>query len=189
MVRNKVGVRCVGRDVRVGSPDPDAMEAVAKPVSVSFEELVAATGDQLLRTAALLTGNRDSAEDLVQATYARVFARWRHVSRADNPAAYASTVLTRLFISDKRRRRLREVPWRQGHDPAARAADPSLSVSVLGALTTLPPLDRAVLVLRYYNDLSFNDVAGQLGISSGACRTRASRALARLRVRFPDLAE
>ena len=155
----------------------------------SFEELVAATGDRMLRTAVLLTGDRHAAEDLVQSTYAQVFARWRLVSRAENPAAYTRTILTRLFLSDRRRKRVRELPLLDGADGPAPPGDPTLRLSLVEALVTLPPLDRAVLVLRYFHDLPVDEVAAQTGLSSSACRTRASRALARLRTHFPDLAD
>jgi RNA polymerase sigma-70 factor (sigma-E family) len=153
----------------------------------SFEELVAATGDRMLRTAVLLTGDRHAAEDLVQSTYAQVFARWRLVARAENPAAYTRTILTRLFLSDRRRKRVHEMPLLEGADGPAATTDPTLRLSLVEALATLPPLDRAVLVLRYFHDLPVDEVAAQTGLSSSACRTRASRALARLRTHFPDL--
>lgn len=155
----------------------------------SFEDFVAATGDRMLRTAVLLTGDRHAAEDLVQSTYAQAFARWRLVSRAENPTAYTRTILTRLFLSDRRRRRVPELPLIDGTDPPAAIADPALRLSLLEALTTLQPQDRAVLVLRYFHDLPVAEVAVQTGLSESACRTRASRALARLRTHFPDLAD
>jgi RNA polymerase sigma-70 factor (sigma-E family) len=165
----------------------DPVTAVRRPES--FEELVHATGDRMLRTAVLLTGDRHAAEDLVQSAYAQAFARWRLVSRADNPAAYTRMILTRLFLSDRRRKRVRELPLLEGADPPATSGDPSLRLSLVDALGTLPPLDRAVLVLRYFHDLPVAEVANQTGLSESACRTRASRALARLRTHFPDLAD
>src|SRR4051812_960999 len=74
-----------GRGVMTDLLD-EPVTAVRRPAT--FEELVHATGDRLLRTAMLLTGEREAAEDLVQSAYAQAFARWRLVSRADNPAAY-----------------------------------------------------------------------------------------------------
>jgi len=155
----------------------------------TFEELVHATGERMLRTAVLLTGDRQAAEDLVQSAYAQAFVRWRLVSRADNPAAYTRAILTRLFLSDRRRKRVPELPLLEGVDASAPQVDPALTMSLLEALGTLPPLDRAVLVLRYFHDLPVAEVAAQTGLSESACRTRASRALARLRIRFPDLAD
>ena len=161
----------------------------AVPRPATFEELVHATGDRMLRTAMLLTGERQAAEDLVQSAYTQAFARWRLVSRADNPAAYTRMILTRLFLSDRRRKRVAELPLLDGADAFAPHGNPTLRVSLLEVLGTLPPLDRAVLVLRYFHDLPVAEVAAQTGLSESACRTRASRALARLRVQFPDLAD
>jgi RNA polymerase sigma-70 factor (sigma-E family) len=166
-----------------------AEEPVTGTRAGSFEELVAMTGDRMLRTAVLLTGDRHEAEDLVQSAYAQAFARWRLVARAENPVAYVRTILTRLFLADRRRKRVAEVAWTPGTDVAAPSIDPALRLSLLDALATLSAEDRALLVLRYFEDLPFPDVAGQLGLSHAACRTRASRALARLRLHFPDLAD
>jgi RNA polymerase sigma-70 factor (sigma-E family) len=155
----------------------------------SFEEFVAGTAGRMTRLAMLLTGDRHATEDLVQATYAQVFARWRQVRRADHPAAYTRTILTRLYLAQQRRRRVTEVRWDDGLEIPAHPVDPALRLSLIDALATLSPTDRSVLVLRYFQDVPVAEVARQLGLSEGACRTRASRALSRLRVHFPDLAE
>jgi len=84
---------------------------------------------------------------------------------------------------------VRELPLFDGADAPATSTDPALRLSLVEALGTLPPVDRAVLVLRYFHDLPVAEVAGQTGLSEAACRTRASRALARLRTHFPDLAD
>ncbi len=165
----------------------EAVAAVRR--TLTFEELVHTTGERMLRTAVLLTGDRQAAEDLVQSAYAQAFARWRLVSRADNPAAYTRAILTRLFLSDRRRKRVPELPLLDGTDASAPQGNPALRVSLLEALSTLPPRDRAVLVLRYFHDLPVAEVAAQTGLSESACRTRSSRALARLRTSFPDLAD
>jgi RNA polymerase sigma-70 factor (sigma-E family) len=152
----------------------------------TFEELVHATGERMLRTAVLLCGDRHRAEDLVQSAYATALARWRLVARAEHPAAYVRTILTRTYLAEQRRRRVVELPLET--DAPARADDTALRLSLLQALDALPPLDRAVVVLRYWEDLSVARTAEQLGITENACRTRASRALARLRTLHPDLA-
>ena len=165
----------------------EAVSVVRRPDT--FEEFVAATGDRMLRTAVLLTGDRHAAEDLTQSAYAQAFARWRLVSRADNPAAYTRAILTRIFLSDRRRKRVTELPLLDGADAPAAPDDPTLGLSLREALATLSPIDRAVLVLRYFHDLPVAEVAAQVDLSESACRTRASRALARLRTHFPDLAD
>jgi RNA polymerase sigma-70 factor (sigma-E family) len=146
-----------------------------------FTDFVHATGNQLFRTALLLCGDHHLAEDLTQTTYAKVYASWRKVQRADNPVAYARTMLTNTFLSHRRLRRtserpIAELPENQYHDD-----DPSFRVDLLRALASLPPKDRAVLVLRFWEDRSVEQTAHALGLSSGAVRTRSSRALARLR--------
>lgn len=159
------------------------------PPPASFEDLVAATADRMLRTAMLLTGDRHAAEDLVQNAYAQAYARWRLVARAENPVAYVRAILVRQFVGGRRRKRVTELPLLAGSDRATASTDPTLRLSLLAAMATLPPQDRAVLVLRYFHDLPVAETAAQVGLSESACRTRASRALARLRTHFPDLAD
>ena len=157
---------------------------------VTFEAFVAATGARLLRSAVLLTTDRHDAEDLVQTTYGLVFARWRLVRQANDPVAYVRTMQLRAFLNDKRRKRVSTVPLLPDVDTDVvhdESGGNELRLSLLDALRSLPPQDRALLVLRYFEDLPVGVVADRLGMSEGACRTRASRALARLRTQFPDL--
>lgn len=150
-----------------------------------FAEFVRATGTQLYRAALLLTGDHHLAEDLTQTTYAKVYASWRRVSRADNPVAYARTTLLNSFLSHRRLRRSSELP----SDPVVGPADndgvpdgdPATRLDLLAALATLPPQDRAVLVLRYWEDRSVADTARDLGLTETTVRTRSRRALQRLR--------
>ena len=149
-----------------------------------YVEFATARSAHLYRTARLLAGGDSHlAEDLVQETLGRVYVHWRKVSAADNPVAYAHTVLVRSFLSHRRRRSSGELPT--GFVPDAATADTdtdtALRVTLLHALGELPPRDRAVVVLRYWEDRSVEETAAQLRLSSGAVRTRSSRALARLR--------
>lgn len=153
----------------------------------SFEEFVHSTGDRMTRTAVLLCGDRERAQDLVQSAYATAYARWRLVARADHPLAYVRTILTRIYLAEQRRSRVTEVALET--DAAAPTRDADLRLSLLAALATLPPMDRAVVVLRYWEDLTVAQTADQLGITESACRTRSSRALARLRALHPTLAD
>lgn len=149
-----------------------------------FEEFAQARAAQLYRSAWLLCGSHHQAEDLVQETLARIYARWRRpFGRIDNPAAYAQTTLTRTFLGGRRRRSNDEkpyadVPEQLVDDPAA-GADVRLALRAL--LAELPPADRVVLVLRYLDDLSVDEVADRMGASPGAVRNRSMRALARIR--------
>nr|WP_272917590.1 sigma-70 family RNA polymerase sigma factor [Nocardioides flavescens] len=149
--------------------------------------MVHATGTRMLRTAVLLCGDHQRGEDLAQSAYSVAFTKWRLVSRADDPAAYVRTIMMRLYLREQRRHRVREVPLVD--DMHSEVIDPSLRLSLLSALTTLPDLDRAVVVLRFWEDLSIAQTSAQLDITESACRTRSSRALARLRSRFPELAQ
>ncbi len=152
-----------------------------------FEEFVHATGTRMLRTALLLCGDHQQAEDLTQTTYAKVFARWRVVRRAENPVAYTRTVLTRTYLSERRLRRSGEIPVESMTEPSSSEDDVALRLTLLEALGRLSAMDRTVLVLRYWEDQSVAETAAGLGITQAACRTRTSRALARLRAVVPDL--
>jgi RNA polymerase sigma-70 factor (sigma-E family) len=148
-----------------------------------FTAFVRATAPRLHRSALLLTGDHHLTDDLTQATYARVYASWRRVSRADDPLAYARRTLLNTYLSHRRLRRNSELPADPTLMPehVGPEADHATRVDLLDALATLPPHDRAVLVLRYWEDRSVADTAHDLGITEGAVRTRSSRALQRLR--------
>ena len=148
-----------------------------------FGDFVRATGTRLYRQALLLTGDHHLAEDLIQTTYAKVFASWRRVSRAENPVAYARTTLLNTFLSHRRLRRSAELPAGAvpGREGSAPEDDPATRVDLLAALATLPAHDRALLVLRYWEDRSVADTARDLGLTETAVRTRSRRALQRLR--------
>lgn len=157
-----------------------------------FSAFVRETGTQLHHAAMLLTGDHHLAEDLTQATYAKVFVRWGRVQAAESPTAYARTVLLNTFLSHRRLRRNGERP-RDLTDadvgPPEAVPDPALRVDLLVALAGLAPLDRAVVVLRYWEDRSVADTADDLGISESAVRTRARRALLRLRPLIDPISE
>ncbi|WP_338698862.1 SigE family RNA polymerase sigma factor [Streptomyces sp. Q6] len=150
----------------------------------AFREFAEARAGQLFRSACLLTsGDTHLAEDLVQETLGRMYVVWgRRTTRLSNPAAYAQTVLIRSFLAHQRRRSAGERP--SDELPEATAAGPgdaTLRLTLLDALRQLPPKDRAVVVLRYWEDRSIEETADVLHLSSAAVRTRSTRALARLR--------
>lgn len=148
-----------------------------------FEEFARARIPQLYRTAWLLTGDRHHAEDLVQDTLANMLKTWH---RIDNPSAYARAALARTFISQRRRRSWSERPTAEVPERAERVGDPELRLSLQSALAELAPLDRAVLVLRFFEDRSVEQVALDLGKNASAITTRTSRALDRLRAVLGD---
>ncbi|MER5638752.1 SigE family RNA polymerase sigma factor [Kitasatospora sp. NPDC002227] len=152
------------------------------PGSLDFREFAAARGRHLVRTAYLLTGGDGHlAEDLAQEALGRVYDRWRRISAMENPAGYAQTVLVNAFMSYRRKRSNTEHVTDTFTDAAAHDPDPALRVTLLRALGRLPARDRAVLVLRFWEDRSVEETAAALHLSSTAVRSRSSRALARLR--------
>ncbi|MEV4614174.1 SigE family RNA polymerase sigma factor [Kitasatospora sp. NPDC049258] len=158
-----------------------------------YREFALARGGHLYRSACLLTGgDTHLAEDLVQETLGRMYAVWRRSGglfggrRIDNPAGYAQRVLHRAFIDHHRRRSSTERPSGELPELAVQADDSSLRIALLDALAGMAPQDRAVLVLRYWEDVSVEETADILRISTGAVRTRSSRALGRLRTQLGD---
>lgn len=151
-----------------------------------FLEFAAARTGPLFRSACLLTsGDTHLAEDLTQETLGRMYALWGRISRIGNPAAYAQTVLVRTFLSHQRRRSATERPLGELPDRAPdNGEDPALRIALLDALAGLAPKDRAVVVLRYWEDRSIEETADALHVSSAAVRTRSVRALAKLRARL-----
>ncbi|MEU9286859.1 SigE family RNA polymerase sigma factor [Streptomyces sp. NPDC048275] len=154
-----------------------------------YQEFAAARAGHLYRSACLLTGgDTHLAEDLVQEALGRIYVRWSRVSRVDNPAGYAQTVLTRAFLAHQRRHSnskeratdlLPDVPDPRFPGPDA---DTPLRLTLVEALGRLSAKDRAVVVLRYWEDRSIEETADAMNVSSAAVRTRCVRALAKLRV-------
>ncbi|MFB6840846.1 SigE family RNA polymerase sigma factor [Streptomyces sp. NPDC056361] len=151
-----------------------------------FLEFASARTGHLFRSACLLTsGDTHLAEDLTQETLGRMYALWGRMARIGNPAAYAQTVLVRTFLNHQRRRSATERPLGELPDRApANGEDPALRIALLDALAGLAPKDRAVVVLRYWEDRSIEETADALHVSSAAVRTRSVRALAKLRERL-----
>ncbi|MEH0418866.1 SigE family RNA polymerase sigma factor [Streptomyces sp. B21-083] len=153
--------------------------------SDEYVEFAAARAGHLYRSACLLTaGDTYLAEDLVQETLGRLYVNWGRVSRANNPAGYAQTVLTRTFLTHQRRRSSTERATDVLPDAAVPSAgtDVTMRLTLVEALAQLPPKDRAVVVLRYWEDRSIEETAGAMNVTSAAVRSRCLRALARLRV-------
>ena len=148
-----------------------------------FDEFAAARGDALLRVAYLLCGDAHLAEDLVQTVLARAYTKWGRVSAAGRVEAYVKKMIVNEHLSWRRRLSSREVvlaapePGSIGPNDAVVARDEAWRL-----LATLPRRQRAVLVLRFYEDLSDAGIAEVLGCSESAVRAYASRALATLRL-------
>ena len=152
----------------------------------AFEEYVAARRTALLRTAYLLTGHHEDAEDLVQLALVKVVPHWRKV--ADNPEPYVRAVLARESVSRWRRRRWREVSTATLPEaPYGGASDAAGRLALQAALARLAPRQRAVIVLRSYEDLTERETADVLGIAVGTVKSQARDGLARLRDLVPGL--
>ncbi|MFD9789681.1 SigE family RNA polymerase sigma factor [Streptomyces sp. NPDC059070] len=149
----------------------------------AFMEFASGRTNQLFRSACLLTsGDVHLAEDLTQETLGKMYALWGRMSRVDNPAAYAQTILVRTFLTHRRRRSATERPIGELPDhPVTTGDDPALRLALLDALARLAPKDRAVVVLRYWEDRTVEETADAMHVSSAAVRTRSVRALAKLR--------
>jgi RNA polymerase sigma-70 factor (sigma-E family) len=151
-----------------------------------FQLFVRQQWGPLLRTAYLLTGDRTTAEDLVQSALEKTHRRWDRILRRDAPEIYVRRVMINTATSWWRRRRPLEVPL-LASDVAA-APDPYAQVEqrqqLVAALRQLPPRTQAVLVLRYLEDRSEAEAARILGCSIGSVKSQASRGLARLRAQF-----
>ncbi|MEV0262723.1 SigE family RNA polymerase sigma factor [Streptomyces sp. NPDC050617] len=148
-----------------------------------FEEFVAARGPRMLRVAWLLTGDAHQAEDLLQTVLAKVWPKWNRIT-ADDPEAYVRKALVNTHASWWQRRWRGEVP--HGEVPDALAApDPydavDLESSLGAAVRRLPKRQRAVVVLRYFEDLSVEETAAVLGCRPGTVKSQASKALKALR--------
>ncbi|MBY8851103.1 SigE family RNA polymerase sigma factor [Saccharothrix longispora] len=149
----------------------------------AFAEYFAARSDALRGTAYLLCGDWHRAEDLVQTTFTKLYVAWRRITRHDALDAYARQILVRTFVSELRRgwfrkERVSEAP---ADVPAASSGSAEDRLVLLAALAGVPPRQRAVLVLRYWEDLSVEQTAGVLGCSEGTVKSQAARGLQTLR--------
>ena len=150
-----------------------------------FEEFVAGRRQALLRTAYLLTGNHEDAEDLVQVALVKAVPHWARI--AEHPEPYVRKILARESVSRWRRRRWREVATDDLPERATPETDRAGEMALRDALARLAPRQRAVIVLRYYDDLTERQTAETLGIGVGTVKSHARDALARLRVLVPEL--
>jgi RNA polymerase sigma-70 factor (sigma-E family) len=159
---------------------------VAVPAEFTdFGEFVQATLPGLLRYGHALTGNPHDAADLVQTVLEKIGARWSYVQqKTGDPLAYVRRSMANAHVSRWRRTRrenlVAELPETAPHP----AADPFEHEPLWQALRNLPPRQRAVMVLRYYEGLSEAEIAEALGVSQGTVKSQASKAIASLRVKL-----
>ena len=160
---------------------------------VTIEQFVAARGQALLRLAWMLTADADAAQDLVQDALARVLPRWDRVAAAGDPEPYVRSAVRSAWVDSWRRAGrhlslvapLEDAPDDGGPDPAVEGTAVRLAVGE--ALARLTPHQRAVLVLRFYEDLTETATADVLGVSVSTVKSQARHALGRLRELAPEL--
>lgn len=155
-------------------------------VADEFVEFATATSPRLRRTAFMLCGDWHTAEDLVQTTLAKMFVSWHRISRRDAARAYATRTLVNVYLADRRLKRAQEVLTDSLPEQTVEPPEPELRMVVLQALAALPAGGRAVVVLRYWEDMSVEQVAAVLGCSPGNVKSQAARALSRLRESLGD---
>jgi RNA polymerase sigma-70 factor (sigma-E family) len=160
----------------------------------SFEEFAEACAASLRRSAYLLCGDWHTAEDLVQLTLIKLYRVWPRISGRHQPLRYARKTLFRCWLNERRR------PWRRAErrdgelpeatdpagGPAAQVAAAGLRAELFGVLDALPPRQRAVLVLRFFDALSVGETARALGCSEGTVKSQTSRGLAVMRGRLTN---
>ncbi|MEY9858880.1 RNA polymerase sigma-70 factor (sigma-E family) [Catenulispora sp. GAS73] len=151
-----------------------------------FEQFMAARWQSLVRTAYALTGNQQDAEDIAQTALANAYSVWPRIRKADDVTLYVHRILINVYRTGRRRRRVLEVltaavPERRGAAVAAAGDSLHTRDEVVRTLTLLPPRQRAVIVLRYLEDLTEAQTASVLGCAVGTVKSQTSKALARLR--------
>ncbi|MDQ1647103.1 MAG: hypothetical protein QOJ50_3287 [Cryptosporangiaceae bacterium] len=154
----------------------------------AYVEYVKGRMTSLRRTAYRLSGDWQLAEDLTQSALIRLFTAWRRASRANSVDAYSQQILVRLWLDETRR------PWRRASvmadvpERAVRQVDPETRMVLMGALAEVPPRQRAVLVLRFWEGLSVSETAHVMGCAEGTVKSQPSLGLAALRRLLPDAA-
>jgi len=154
-------------------------------VAPDFDGYVAARGPALLRLAYTLTGNRADAEDVVQEALARALPRWGRISRVADVDAYVRRMVVNAHTSWWRKFRRRESPVEKVRDSVLPAAGAD-RLDLWAACQALPEPQRTAVVLRYYEQLEYAEIADLTGVREGSVRSRVSRGLATLRTQMGE---
>jgi len=150
-----------------------------------FMQFVRERSLSLRRTAYLLCGSWSDGDDLVQESLAKVYVAWPRIESSKAALSYTRTTMLRTYLNSRRK-------WGRGltlaavPDHGVDDADAALTVTLSALLTELPTRQRAVLVLRFYQDLSVPQIAEELGIPEGTVKSQLSRGLATMRTRLGD---
>jgi RNA polymerase sigma-70 factor (sigma-E family) len=183
-------VTVISQTVAVPRQGRPSAAAAARPSSsdartAAFEEFVVARSERLLRTAYLLTRDHALAEDLLQTALAKAWSSWHRIEA--DPESYVRRILVNTFSTWWRRRWNGELPTEELPEPSASdphhgGHDMALSTDLWDAVGRLPKRQRAVVVLRFYEDLSEAATAEALGVSPGTIKSQTAKALAKLRI-------
>ena len=160
---------------------------------MTFEEFVSARLGVLVRYATVVTWDPHLAEDITQNVLVRAQARWSRIGRMDAPELYVKRMVVNEFLSWRRRRAARSIPL--GWEPLDGLMPPAPDQTalrderdaMLRLIAALPPRQRAVIALRFYEDLSTEQIAEMLGCRTVTVRTHLSRALAALQIALPAM--
>lgn len=168
-------VRYVCNDVAMSDADEAAFRAFAHTRRPG-----------LRRTAYLMCGDWHQADDLVQSALTKLYVAWRRVRSNEAPDAYVRQILTRCFLDERRRPWRRESPVEQLDDQQVGARSDEAALDLRDALATLPPRQRATLVLRFWADASVAETAAALKCSEGTVKSQTARAINTLRSLLAD---
>jgi RNA polymerase sigma-70 factor (sigma-E family) len=177
-------------NVTAATDTADPPAPATETAALDFADFVRDRSTSLLYSAYLMTGDRHLAEDLVQSALARTHRAWKRLHHNGKPEAYTRKVMYHLQVDWWRRRRVAEslVDDLSQHPLAGDSdGDTALRLTVRAALLRLAPRQRAVLVLRYFEQLTIEETAAVLGCATGTVKSQTAKALARLRVLNPDL--
>jgi RNA polymerase sigma-70 factor (sigma-E family) len=145
-----------------------------------FVEFAAASAERLRNTAFMLCRDWHLAQDLTQTALTRLYVGWRRAVQADNLLAYAQKVLLRAYLDHRRRRSSTESATGVLHETGYRQS-PDLRLTMLDALAQLPARDRAIVILRYFEDYSVEQVADVLDVPISVVKSQTKRSLLKLR--------
>jgi RNA polymerase sigma-70 factor (sigma-E family) len=151
----------------------------------AYSAYVSAKVPWLRRVAYLLCDDWHRADDLVQTAITKLYINWRRAARVENLDGYVRTILVNTYLAEQRTSWWRRVVPMQHPDEreplAAETIDTDAALDTVAALATLPPRQRAAIVLRHYCDLSVEETAAMLGCSTGTIKSQTARGLATLR--------
>jgi len=153
---------------------------------LQYHEFASARAGQLFRIAYLMCGDWHEAQDLVQTCLAKLYSSWHRIQKSESVDAYARKALLRTYLSHRRLRRNGEIPVAEVAESRAPGDNPELRLVLIEALASLPPRNRAVMVLRYLDDHSVEAVAGMLDTTPAAIKSISNRSLKQLRALLGD---